>query len=575
MAGIYGTFLKDESKETNGLGQFLSKLEVQDELAVFGGTVGRRTISKLPGDRVFETIDEVTICLEGANLNETDNLGEYLMHRYSKYGIKGIEELKGTFSGFLFDSNLKKIYLFNDHLSTKNIFYYYDKEHGFLFASELAAISKFLRLAEIPFSLDRDGVYMMALYGFLLDDKTYLEEVKKLPYSTILTYNIVENTLAIERTYSYAAEKINPTYNEAISSINDLMEKSVSRCWSKSQNDTSSHLALLSGGMDARTNIVIARDLGFKGIKSLTFGQSNSKDIQYAQEIAIGENLDHYQRILDYPTYLTENILENLVRPNDGLIMFHSSAHTSTTVRSLNLSNHSVLHTGQIGDALFGSFTKSDYDFHKNRGNIGYTGFISEGALLDKISILPEIIEKYNDLGLELFTYEQRIINATLYGDRSLNNHIDNISPFFDRDLLSYCISLPNSFKKDQQIYFDWLRKHHGRAIEYSWDKINMIPNSRWKIRYGKRFKKLSNGARKYFNYNYESMNPYGTWVKKFPVLMETMDTVFYTEINRSYIDSELRTDLTAIYQKNIFEYRNKFAVLTALLAMRLHLETE
>lgn len=569
MAGIYGGFLNERSLES--FNKLMSVNHVWDEYKFPKGLVGRATINKLQNDRFFQTLRSVTICFEGINLSDEIKTKEQFFRNYENNGISFLSQLKGSYSGFILDESNMKIHIFNDHLSTKNIFYYHDKKVGFVFSSELHSLSKFLLNNNISLTLNRDSVYMMALYGFLLENNTYFNEIKKLSYSSCITYDVEENSLTINQRFCYSKNKISNNYKESIDAINHLMEKSVRKCWGKASEESCKHLSLLSGGMDARTNIVIARDCGFKNITSITFGQSNSKDIKYASQIAVGERLNHFQRILDYPNYLMDDILNNYVKPNDGLIMFHSSAHTSSTVKSFNLKPYSLLHTGQIGDALFGSFTKEGYDFKANRDKIGYTGFVSNAKLLNKINGLPNVLEKYQELGLELFTYEQRIINATLYGDRSLNNYIDNISPFFDFDLLTYCISTPNSYKRNQMIYFDWLKTYHKRALKYPWDKIEMLPNHSLKIIYGKRFKKLYNGAKKYFNYNYESMNPYGLWLKKYPEFLKTLDTIIATEINKPYIDHELKTDLLSIYKENVFEFRNKFAVATALLALKLH----
>lgn len=571
MAGIFGVFLKEERIDT--FYKYMSKNPIVDEYQVKEGLVGRSTISKLKKDRLFETRNGITICFEGINLSDSIFKASEFFEAYNESGIAFINNLKGSFSGFLCNENQGKIFIFNDHLSTKNIFYYYESSVGFVFCSELNSLSKFLFDQKINTSINRDSVYMMALYGFLLEDNTYFNEIKKLSYSSCITFDFKQNKVNINKQFSYSSQKIILPYKESIDVINNLMESSIKKCWGKASESSTKHLSLLSGGMDARTNIVIAKDAGFNDITSITFGESNSKDIKYANKIAVGEKLNHFQRILDYPSYLIDDIINNYIKPNDGLIMFHSSAHTSSTVRSFNLEPYALLHTGQIGDALFGSFTKPNYDFKKNRGKIGYTGFIANESLLDKISILPEVLDKYQELGLELFTYEQRVINATLYGDRSLNNYIDNLSPFFDFELLNFCISLPNKYKKDQMIYFDWLKTYHKRALNYSWDKINMLPNNKLKIIYGKKFKKLSNGAKKYFNFKYESMNPYGRWLVKYPIIINTLDQIVNNEIDKPYIDQELRTDLLSIYNENVFEFRNKFAVTTALLALKLHFD--
>lgn len=571
MAGIYGVFLK-EKKIENFYNYFYNSELLNNEFSVEKGAIGRSVINKLHKDRFIEKRGKVIVCFEGINLSDTIKSIDSFFNEFKEKGISFIKNLKGTFSGFIYDEVKEKLFVFNDHLSTKNIFYYYKKDHGFIFSSELRAVSKFFQNENINYTVNRDAVYMMALYGFILEDYTYINEIKKLPFSSLLTYDLKSNEIRVEKRNEYSIKKETISYQDAIHNINNLMEKSVLKNWTNDiENGSKKHIALLSGGMDARTNIILAKDLGFENISSITFGQSGSKDVKYAKEIAVGENLNHFQRQLDTPNYLLDNITKNYILPNDGLMMYHSSAHTSSTIKSFNMSDYSSLHTGQIGDVLFGSFTKDGYNFKKNRGNIGYTGFISDDTLLDKIDSLPEILNKYQDRGIELYTYEQRLINATLVGDRSLNNVIDNNSPFFDSDLIDFCISLPSEYKKNQMIYFDWLKKYHSRALKYPWDKIDMKPDTKLKIVSGKFLKKYINGGKKYFNLKYDSMNPYGQWLVKFPNIIETFDTIVKEESNASYIDIELKEDLLKIYKNNIFEFRNKFAVITALLALKLH----
>lgn len=66
-------------------------------------------------------------------------------------------------------------------------------------------------------------------------------------------------------------------------------------------------------------------------------------------------------------------------------------------------------------------------------------------------------------------------------------------------------------------------------------------------------------------------MNPYGVWMKKYPFILQTLDQIFEEEITSSYLDQELKSDLRQVYNQNVFEYRNKYAVITALLALKLH----
>lgn len=575
MAGIYGVFVKNKSIK-KGFELFSNSTQnnvVKDELIIYDLTLGRCVLNKLNNDRFFEKRDKTTICFEGVNVSKTINSNNTFFDLYLKEGVSFVKKIRGTYSGFIFDETINRLYVFNDNLSTKSIFYYYDKSIGFIFSSELGVITKLLRKEKIKYTINTDAVYQMALYGFLLEDNTYAKEVKKLNYSSIITFDTASMELNIENHQKYSNKKIDLSYSDALFQINELMEKSITSNWNKDKEYTNKHISLLSGGMDARVNVLIAKELGFNDITTITFGQLKSKDIKYAQEIAKGEGLNHFQRQLDGPKYLIDNIFENYIVPNDGLMMFQTSAHTSSTVKSFNLSEYNTLHTGQIGDVLFGSFSDQNFNIHRNKASIGYTGFVSNNSLLNKIESLPKLLDKYQELGFELFIYEQRQINATLVGDRSLNNHIDNVSPFYDLELINFCLSLPNKFKKNQMIYFDWLNKYHKQVVKYPWDKIDMIPNNRFKIIYGKTIKKYVNGGKKYFNLNYDSMNPYHKWLKEDLSIIHTLDSIISNEIDKFYIDKELKEDLITIYDNNIFEFRNKFAVATALLALKLHFD--
>ncbi|MGB3452321.1 MAG: asparagine synthase-related protein [Moheibacter sp.] len=569
MAGIYGVFLKE--KETERFFEYLSPNPIVNEKVLLDGILGRSVIQKLENDRFFETKDGVTICFEGVNLSDKFQK-ENAFTEYQTSGIRLINELKGSYCGFIFDEKKGEIFIFTDHLSTKNIFYYHNEKVGFIFSSELQSITKFLSDSKISCSIDRDAVYMMALYGFLLEDHTYANEIKKLHYSSVICYNLKSNSISISRNFEYrssANEKIRK--KDAINQLNSLFEQSVKKCWSKDLEYGNRHLSLLSGGLDARTNVLVAKSLRFTDITAVTFGQFGSQDVKYAEEIAKGEKLNHFVRYLNNPSYLIDDIENNYIKPNDGLMMYHTSAHTSSTIRSLNLKPFSLLHTGQIGDVLLGSFSKENFNFEINKAKIGYTGNVRDKGLIDKIVSLKPILEKYQDLGYEIYSYEQRQINATIVGDRSLVNSIDNISPFYDLELINFCISLPSDFKKDQIIYYEWLKEHHKNILNYSWEKIQMKPNKKFKMVYGKYYKKYINGGKKYFNLSYDSMNPYAIWIKEFPFILLTLDKILENELQRDYIDTELKSDLMKIYNDNVFEFRNKFAVVTALLALKLH----
>src|SRR5699024_5634272 len=133
-------------------------------------------------------------------------------------------------------------------------------------------------------------------------------------------------------------------------------------------------------------------------ITSVTFGQSDSVDVKYAQKLAASEKLNHFQRFLEGPDYLADDIMKNYILPVDGLMVFHTSAHLSSTIRQFNLNDFHILHSGQMGGEILGGWDFDQFDFFKNKQSIGYTGFVSNPKLLDKIQSLPEILSKYQEI---------------------------------------------------------------------------------------------------------------------------------------------------------------------------------
>ena len=571
--GLFGFLLKNKNiiDSIENLFPKFSGSYIYEEINYQHTTFGRKVLNKLHNDRFIKENEQYIIGFEGVNLSEhIQNFNDFIQN-FQKNGINFVSNLRGVFNGFVFDKENEKLYLFTDNLATKRFYYYYDAQYGFAFAPSLQVLTKLLAQQNIPYHLNRDAVYMMALYGIILEDHTYVNQIKNLNYGTILSYDLKNNDVSTHPYLTYHSEVNDISYSEAIDKIEELLTRSIDRSWKKNKQYSSEYLTFLSGGMDARVNALIANELGYKPINSLTFGQSNSKDVAYGKKIASGEGFNHKTVLLDKGEYLIDDIYNNYIIPNDGMMFYNSSANASYSIKKHNLGVFPIMHTGQIGDVLFGSFIKKNFDFQKNKANLGYTGFVGPKHLLEKIKSLDDILAKYQNRGYELYIYEQRQINGTIMGDRSNAHLIDSISPFYDPELIQFCISLPASYKTYQRIYFDWLKKYHPQVLNYPWDKIEMKPNHYLKVKYGKIFKKYYNGFKKYFNLRYESMNPFGLWLKENPMILKELDNNFDTYIKHPVLNIELKDDLRLIYQDDIFEARNKFAVVTVLLALKLH----
>lgn len=575
MSGIYGCIVKGNT--TNKIHDFFSnhgyENSISQEIILDNVVLGRCVLNKFEKDRFLYQNENYIVCFEGINYsNQIFNSPIELIEVFKKEGVNFVKNLKGVFVGFIYDIQNQKLYIYNDHLASKSIYFFYSADKGLIFASELKVVSKLMNELNIEKKIEKDGIYLLALYGHLLDDLTVIKGVKRLKYATVMCYDLKNQSLKSYNWYKYKKSEIKISMNDAIDKIDVLMTKAIEREWNKDKEYGLNHITLLSGGMDAKTNALIAKESGYDDVTSLTFGQSNSSDIRIAEKIASENNFSHISKLLDNGLYLTKDIYNDYIALNDGLIMFQGSAHMSYTLGLFDFKKFGVLHSGQIGDVLFGSFVKPRFDLKKNKKNLGYTGFIKNDKLLDKIECLDGILSNYEGTNNELYSYEQRQINGTLMGDRSISNIVDHVSPFYDRDLIEFCLSLPERFKINQRIYFEWLNSNHSYVTKYEWDKIGASPSSTRKIYCFRLWKKYFNGGKKYFGLNYDSMTPFSKWLRNNTSILRSIEKIFNEEIVKVQ-DIELRSDLTEIYNSDVFEYRNKFAVVTTLLALRLHFD--
>ena len=571
MAGIYGVLLKN-SKQKEIFKTFYNaefSNVIREEIDFKSFRFGRSVLNKFQDDRFLFENQEFILCFEGINYSEIRS-PENFIREFKQKGKSFIASLKGSFSGFIFNKNTEEIVIFNDILSTRVLYYYFDTEQGFAFASEMHVLSKILRASGILLSYDYNGIYAVALYGQSFYDFTTVKEIKKLNYGSTLEFSHAQKKCKENSYYQFKRDEKKLALPEVIDEMDRFLVEAVKEEWEKDTSNNYAHFGLISGGMDSRVNLMLAKNLGFKNINTYTYGDPKSSDIKIAQQIAKDNFYSHGQFNLFNGRFFIENTLDRYVRATDGLTYFTANAVIYNAFKPLNFQNYGLVHSGQLGDTATGSFIKPNFDFEANIDKIGVTGFVKQKHLLPKIPFLKDIIKQYNHSDNDEFTYEQRQVNGTLMGDKLFNNFIDIASPFYDKAFLELMLSIPTSFKINQQIYFEWLKVKHPDILNYKWDKIGLKPNSAFNMKYGRLAKRYINGGKKYMGFAYDSMSPVNTWLKNDPTILNQFDRLFNENIDLIN-DAELKKDLRDIYQDDIFEYRNRFSVLTVLLGIKMH----
>src|SRR5690606_13971199 len=130
-----------------------------------------------------------------------------------------------------------------------------------------------------------------------------------------------------------------------------------------------------------------------------------------------------------------------------------------------NLQGKGLAHSGQIGDVIFGSFTREQNSVN---GNIKKLAFNFDLSIINKIGKWQNYKRnQFDGNDLEVFSIMHRQINGTMNGDRCCSHLADLSSPFYNKELINYCLNIPDKFKYNQSIYLDWLNTFHPNIASY------------------------------------------------------------------------------------------------------------
>ncbi len=225
---------------------------------------------------------------------------------------------------------------------------------------------------------------------------------------------------------------------------------------------------------------------------------------------------------LDGGDYLTS--LEEMVNINNGLQFYHGSAHYHFAMKQLDLDNYGLIHTGQIGDAILGGFVSKE-------NNTNYLSKTISNRFVHKTNSSTTLFSKYRDE--EVFKLYQRLFNLTNFGSYMVEHHNTYlVSPFMDDDVISVALSIDPKLKYNQDIYLEWINKHHKEVTKFEWERTGFKPNAKWKTELARYTKKI---RKEYLiatnQQNKLSMNPTDYWLKT-----NTKINTFYHDFFRSNI---------------------------------------
>lgn len=582
-------FILNIGKETLIFPKEVRQKLVINRLEGIAYQIERHVVNKFMNDRLFEETDKYVVVVEGVILNNHELIAKYqsetwlgcVVKMYEQEGEAFYNAFRGSFSGALYDKQEDKWIVFTCHTGEKQIFYS-PIDDGLLVASEMRFMVETMKSNGIRPEIDETGCYFSLTHGFCIEDRTLVKDVHKLIAGHYL--RIQHGKLEVIQYHRFSNKPKEMTQEEAVEGIDRLFRQAIRRAFEKDREYGYRHLTCLSGGLDSRMTVWVAHEMGYTDQTNIDYSQSYYLDFRISQQIAIDLHHDYFFSPLDHGDFIPRYRFLPQLTYGSGFML----GHGYSLEQLINYEPFGIFHTGQIGDAVIGTFfKKNEYNKEVKLGQGAYSQ-----ELLERLSDY-QFVEDYENE--EIFCLYTRAFTGANQGLLTFQENTEHYSPFTDVDFLEFCYSIPLDLRFGHKIYFDWILDKYPKAGEYIWEKTrqkihrfeNHIPKSMRVMgyevphfsepefkRYLKGFVLRRLGLRKkgekpktIVQKSPYSMNPVDYWYDTNPAIKEFVDA-FWEENHTSIQSQQLHDDMEHLY-RDCVPY-DKLQCLSVLAAIKL-----
>ena len=534
----------------------------------------QRTINKFLGDKLFLDTDAYLLIIDGVVLNNRALMEQYQAASWQECVVAMYEQIgetfylpwRGSFCGLLYDKRKDTWIIFTNHIGDKQLFWA-PIHSGFLLSTEMDMLVRTMKLNQLPLTLNHDAVYFTLTHGFMIEDHTIAQEIKKIPAGHYVRIQAGKAELIQYHRFTNKPNRT-LTHEEAIQKIDTLFRNAVQLQFEKDKEYGYKHLTCLSGGLDSRMTVWVAHQMGYTEQLNTTFSESDYLDFSIAQQIATDLHHDFLFKALDGGECIKD--LQHITPITYGQACYFGLAHGNGLYENLDFKPYGIVHTGMVGDAILGTFFKKmKYNAEVKVGQGAYS---------------VELIERLSDYTFqqayeneEIFCLYTRGFSGANAGMTSFQRFTETCSPFCDVDFIEFCYSLPLEWRFNHKIYFDWILDCYPQAAEYVWEKIKRkisrienhqertmrvlgyeIPHwtepgfRRWlkgSILRRLGLRKKSEKVKAPQAFTKWSMNPIDYWFHINPSLPAFVDK-YYSDNIAVITDTQLRQAIEGLYQK-------------------------
>lgn len=234
----------------------------------------------------------------------SDSDTEVILAAYVHWGKECIKRFNGIWSFSIYDKKKNILFCSRDRFGVKP-FYYYSGDEVFVFGSEIRQLLPFLKERKVNKQILTDFLVTGALEH---TDETFFENIKKLPASNNLIYDLTNHKFEIVRFYQIPVKNESPkSFDKAREEIRINLEKSIKL---RLRSDVRIG-SCLSGGIDSSTVVALAADKyisesPFKVFQAQSTEAENDESF-YARQLSTDLNLE-----LEILKPISEDFINNL-----------------------------------------------------------------------------------------------------------------------------------------------------------------------------------------------------------------------------------------------------------------------
>lgn len=493
---------------------------------------------KFQDDKIYLDTAKFIVVLDGVILNKTELLEKanrsdwtnYFTERYIDDRENLLNDLRGEFSGLVYHKEIERVELFNNPTGTKQIFYY-QAQDKFAFASSAIDLITLVKQLEWSLEVDSNACYSFLAYGALLKECSWISYSAKLKAGHVLSYSIGDNQ-TFKKAYKsfYIKEDHSQSKQELLDEFDRLLTRAVKLEWDKDREYGYTSFSTLSGGLDSRVNVMLARELGFTKQVNFCCSQKDYADETISREMALSFGHDYHFHPLDGLEHFYEADYMNTKIGGGNVYM--GPAHLRYGIDRYWNESYGIIHSGQLGDAFLGGFLTSPSML---KPNLGF-GRESYEVLPANTEFEKALMETYPNE--EIFKMYERGFQVTNSGFWVLEDLSYYTSPFLDIDLLDFLAKLPYTYKYKRTFYLEWMIKYHPEMTKYKWEYVHSKPNAVWKTKYATTFMRLKYGWKKLLSPEFRlkfDMSPEQYWYNN----SKELQAFYRKEIDTHFMELE------------------------------------